>query len=309
MVPVYPIFGNEECFIDHQFEFVGQNWLTNGVSALWAPWIGTAAAGSLQKFGRYSLIHRNTNLKIVAINTLACDSNNFWLLSNVTDPGNNLEFLRTELSSAEANNQFVYIIGHIPPSSETCLSLWSKHYSVLIQRYANIVRGQFFGHSHTDEIRISRDSDYNPIGLQFVSPSLDPLNYINPSFRIYKSDVLSKSVITYTQYRMTLTDISPAFSQAYEFLSYYLVKNMFPATIEKLVQGMAQNEMLTMKYITNKYTASPATPSGCDSECLSDNKCDIMNDRPDTIRQCKGLLPSPAEYLLEALYGQWVYQT
>lgn len=309
VVPIYPIFGNQECFFDHQYQFTGQNWLTNGLAPLWSPWIGTAAAASLQSYGRYSLIHRNTDLKIIAINTMACDQKNFWLLANVTDPGGNIQFLWNELESAEQNNQYVYIIGHIPPGSDTCLSTWSKHYSVLITRYSNIIRGQFFGHLHTDELRISKDQSGTPNGLQFISPSLDPLNYHNPSFRIYQSDFLSKSVKTYTQYRMDLSAANPSFFEAYEFLSYYLVRNMLPGTIQNLAAGMKSNEMVAMKYISNKYTASPATPVGCDEECLSDNYCEITNDRPDTIRECQGLLPSPAEYWLEQLYGGWIYQT
>lgn len=309
VVPVYPIFGNEECYIDHQYNFVGNNWLTTGVSTLWAPWIGTAAAASLKAYGRYSLLHRNTNLKIVAVNTQACDQKNFWLLANVTDPGGNIQFLYNELQSAEANNQYVYIIGHMPPGSDACLSLWSKHYSVLVTRYANIIRGQFFGHLHTDELKVSKDFNDKPVGLQFISPSLDPLNYINPSFRIYKSDFLSKSVNTFTQYRMDLTQANPVFYEAYEFLSYYLAKNMFPSTILTLVGTMENDEMVTMKYISNKFTASPATPVGCDSQCLSDNVCDISYARPDLIRTCKGLLQSPTEFWLEKLYGKWIYKT
>lgn len=309
IVPVYPIFGNEECYLDHQYNFVGTNWLASGVAALWKPWIGQTAATNLQNNGRYSLIHRNTNLKIIAINTLACDMSNFWLLSNVTDPGNNLEFLRSELASAEANNQYVYILGHVPPASDICMSLWSKHYQVLIRRYANIIRGQFFGHTHNDEFRISRAQDGTAIGIQFFAPSLDPLYYHNPSFRIYTADYLSKSMINYKQYRMDLADESPSFYEAYEFKDYYLVKNMFPGTIEKLINNMKDVEMAMMKYVSNKFTASPATPVGCDEQCRSDTYCEMAYDRPDTIRKCKGLLPSPAQLILEYVYGSWIYKS
>jgi sphingomyelin phosphodiesterase len=306
VVPVYPIFGNSECYPDSQFNFSSSNPLPAQAASLWAQWIGTSAAASLKANGFYSVMHRNTNLKIVAINTLACDYENFWLLANVSDPGGNIAFLQSELEQAEANNQYVYIIGHVPPASEQCLSLWAMHYQVLIRRYANIVRGQFFGHQHTDEFRITRDKENNPIGVQFLAPALDTYGYINPSFRIYRADFLSKSVLSFAQYRMNLNSAAPAFGLAYDFADYYLVKNMFPSTLQSLAAQMKGNELVAMKYISNKFTYSPKVPNGCNQQCLSDNWCDVSYDRPDTIRECKGLKPAPIQALLTQMYGPWI---
>jgi hypothetical protein len=160
----------------------------------------------------------------------------------------------------------------------------------------------------TDELRIYRDDENNPINVQFIAPPLDSLNYRNPSFRIYTSDLLSKSVTTYSQYRMDLTSASPSFVQAYEFLSYYLVKDMFPATIDSLAATMHSRTLVMMKYLSNKFTNSPAAPVDCDSQCITDNYCDISNYTPETIRACKGLSRSPYQFLLQTLYGGWVYQ-
>lgn len=309
VVPVYPIFGSHDAGLVGQYNFTSNNPLSSAAANMWSKWIGTKAASSLSKYGRYSLIHRNTNLKIIAINTLACDYRNFWLLVNVTDPGENLKFLWDELKSAEQNFQFVYIIGHIPPGSDSCLSTWSKHYQVLIRRYSNIVRGQFFGHHHKDEYKLTKDKSGNPIGIQFISPSLNSFEYTNPSFRIYSADFDTKAVTNYAQYRLKLQDLATEFTLGYDFLSYYLVSDMRPKTLMAMSRLMQGDEMVSMKYVYNKFTYSSQTPSGCDVQCRSDLVCDINNDRPDYARTCKGLKQTPSEYFLSRLYGEWTIKS
>ena len=90
------------------------------------------------------------------LNTLACDIENFYLVSNVTDPGDQIYFLETTLARAEAYGEQVYIMSHIPPASSACLGEWASYYSVLVERYSNTIKGQFFGHTHMDEIRVNK---------------------------------------------------------------------------------------------------------------------------------------------------------
>ena len=50
---------------------------------------------------------------------------------------------------------------------------WSERYRALVDRFTNIISGQFFGHSHNDEIEIVRSySDDSPVGVVFITPSL-----------------------------------------------------------------------------------------------------------------------------------------
>lgn len=44
----------------------------------------------------------------------------------------------------------VYIIGHIPPKSN--LNDWSVRFAAIVDRYAYIIRGQFYGHTHSDHV-------------------------------------------------------------------------------------------------------------------------------------------------------------
>ena len=56
------------------------------------------------------------------MNTQACDTLNFFLVRDPTDPAGMLAWMRQELYTAENNNQDVYIIGHIPPGNQFCIS-------------------------------------------------------------------------------------------------------------------------------------------------------------------------------------------
>lgn len=44
----------------------------------------------------------------------------------------------------------VYLIGHIPPKSN--LNDWSMRFNAIVDRYSYIIRGQFYGHTHSDHV-------------------------------------------------------------------------------------------------------------------------------------------------------------
>ena len=54
--------------------------------SLWEQWIGVEAAEMQKKFGFYSTFNPSYNLRIFALNTQACNSENWYLLRNPTDP-------------------------------------------------------------------------------------------------------------------------------------------------------------------------------------------------------------------------------
>lgn len=99
-----------------------------------------------RKNGFYSIYLKDLNLKVISLNTQAGNDENWFLLRNPTDPGGQLAWLEQELAEAEKNTKFVYIVGHIPPKSN--LNDWGARYNVLVNRYAYIIRGQYYGHAH-----------------------------------------------------------------------------------------------------------------------------------------------------------------
>ncbi|CAG9323467.1 unnamed protein product [Blepharisma stoltei] len=308
LTPVFPIFGPLDCYPEHQYDFSADSYFLKSLTNLWSIWLGKQGAAQFAEKGVYSVQYKNTNLRIIGLNTLSCDINNFYLFANVTDPNGYILWLNNELANAEMYGYKVYIIGNIAPGSKSCVNSWSKHYSVLMERYQNTVMGQFFGGENRDEFRINKGYfSSKPTGIQFISPSLSPYKNSNPSYRIYQADALSKVIINYTQYRLNLTEAKPSFFQAYDFLSFYKVENMLPPTILNLSAKIKKYELLMMKYVTNKYTNGPDTPLGCKAQCLNDFYCEITNDRQEEVEKCQGIGESIKEFLLNSLYGKWTY--
>lgn len=149
-VTVIPMMGNHEPYPVNVYDYMSdrEKPLLEGFSKVWEKWIGAEAAKFHAKNGFYSTVIPKMNLKVIAMNSQACNGENWYLLREPTDPGNQLQWIRAELYDAERRNLSVYIISHIHPLS--CLSDWVDRYNILIDRFSHIIRGQFFGHSHND---------------------------------------------------------------------------------------------------------------------------------------------------------------
>ncbi len=109
-----------------------------------------------------------------------CPSLNFWLFINTTDPLGQLQWLANLLQHSEDNNEKVHIIGHIDPNG--CLSSWSSNYYRIINRYENIIRGQFFGHTHFDEFELFYDlnNTTRATNIAYLAPSVTTQSFMNP---------------------------------------------------------------------------------------------------------------------------------
>lgn len=125
-------------------------------------------------------------MRVIALNSLACDNLNFYLIANITDPSDQLRWLETELLEAERLQQPVYIISHISPAITECSKTWSIIYRSLSARFERTIKGHFYGHSHNDQFVVLTDPITQvPTGTVYQAPSLSPVANHEPSFRIY----------------------------------------------------------------------------------------------------------------------------
>lgn len=126
-----------------------------------------------------------------------------WVLYNTTYLNEQLHFLSTELEKAEINEQFVHIITHIPVGNKECIEPWEVSYTNLIKRYkldiffhngkckvfvtfrfSHIIKGQFYGHTHTDELKMFYDENQIPINVGYNGASLTPYTKYNPNYKL-----------------------------------------------------------------------------------------------------------------------------
>lgn len=313
-VPLYPTLGNHECFPVNVFRMGDEQWVTDYVSQLWGGWMGPEAIASIQATGSYSVLHPGTNLRIISLNTNACNNQNWWLFENVTDPGGLIIWLQGELQKAENNNEIVYIIGHIAPGMGTCLDEWSYHYAGLIDRYQYTVRGQFYGHSHSDQFQMSRGVFSNEaVGVQWIAPSLTTYTDHNPSYRIVEADYETKEILTYYQYRMDLPSANlspnqtPEWVLAYEFLAEYSLPNANATTMDQFVTSLSTSESLMLRYINNRQTGVLPPATSCDSNCLHNEACQLRYGVNIEVMQCQNGTWGLEDKVVRYLMGPWTY--
>ena len=102
------------------------------------------------------------------------------------DSGGQLAWLRGELEKAERLGKLVWIVGHVPIGYKDCNPQWALRYSVLLERYQEIIRFQTFGHIHTEEYEVSRSLTTNkPIGVEFIAGNSGTYDDMDPTIRLY----------------------------------------------------------------------------------------------------------------------------
>jgi len=257
---VYPMFGNHEAYPGDQFDVVDNTtfWLTERLSGMWKMWLDDEALQTFRKKSYYSMVDKRFNVKIIALDTQACDSLNFYLIRDPSDPMHELEWLRNELYDSESKNQGVLIMAHIPPGDFNCDFEWSVRYRALVDRFTNIIRGQFFGHTHNDQIYTMRSfADDTPIGTQFVAPSFTTYSGLKPSFRIIELDAETHQPVNLYQYRLDLdkwntnTTGPIAWDLAYDFLDEYDVPDMSFASVDSVSDKMKADPDVASLYALN----------------------------------------------------------
>jgi sphingomyelin phosphodiesterase len=160
--------------------------------------------------GAFYTLYLFPGLRVVSLNMNYCDSGNYWLLINSTDPLGQLEWLVDVLQGSENINEKVHILGHIHPSS--CMLSWSTVYYNIVNRYEDTIVGQFFGHSHSDYFQVFYDLNNitRATNVLYIAPSVTTYSYLNPGYRIYTVDGAydnsSYRVIDHESYYLNITE-------------------------------------------------------------------------------------------------------
>ncbi len=88
-ISVYPAVGNHEEYPNDQFNFKNftqESSFLHEIGDIYRPLISEDIYQSFIKKGYYSVLHKNTNLRIISLNCFLCDSTNYYLFQNPTDP-------------------------------------------------------------------------------------------------------------------------------------------------------------------------------------------------------------------------------
>ncbi|CAF1344175.1 unnamed protein product [Didymodactylos carnosus] len=238
-------------------------------------------------------------LRLISLNMNYCASDNFWLYINSTDPLGQLQWLITWLQYAEDNDEKVHIIGHHPPRS--CLGSFSWNFYRIINRYENTIAGQFYGHTHTDEIIVFYDQieKRRPVSMAYLAPSLTPFSFKNPGYRVYLVDGEYENstywVLDHHTVIMNLTASNllnrTTFVNEYSARDAYKMAYLFPTDWDNLIDRlMADIDGDMMGLVYKYYTKSYANGTACDHNCRMGLLCDFRTARSEDT-SCLDFIP------------------
>jgi sphingomyelin phosphodiesterase len=201
-------------------------WAYDALSTDWANLLESAPTTST-KHGSYSIIHPNSNLRIISYNSVFYYKYNFYSFEEPMqyDPNDQLQWLISELQAAESANQRVWLIAHIPTGNTDTLHDYSHYLDKIINRYSASIAALFFGHTHTDLFQISypnysaRTAD-SASAIGYITPSMTP-DSGPPAFRVYDIDPVTFAVLDYTVYTADINSTNPKWEKYYSAKEAY----------------------------------------------------------------------------------------
>nr|XP_039269632.1 acid sphingomyelinase-like phosphodiesterase 3b [Styela clava] len=219
----YPALGNHDYHPKSQIPPGGSAMLT-AFANIWQDWLTADAYESFKREGYYKEnLDPNGKHVLIALNS------NFWYDSNKVvdgtgDPGGEFAWLEESLKSASQNSQKVFIIGHVPPGyfelAANSPKRWfypeyNKRFISIIQTYADVISGQFFGHHHSDTFKIFKDGSGNTIASMLLTPAVTPWRTTlpgvnkgsnNPAIRLFEYNKDTLFLKDFQQYYLNLEE-------------------------------------------------------------------------------------------------------
>jgi len=161
-----------------------------------------------------------------------------------------ISWLRTQLNTARARQEHVWIMAHIPPgvdayttitgSGDVCggkppeMFLDSSAFADAITDFPDVIRLVLLGHTHNDEMRIF-SSAHGKVPGKLV-PSITPVNGNNPSFTIAQVDPKTDTLIDYAVTSANnQTGIDTKWSEEYKYSATYKLADFSAASAAKLL--------------------------------------------------------------------------
>lgn len=194
--PIYWILGNHESHPANLYapenvkEEFSTKWLYDLMESEWGERLASPEAkSSILRGGYYTALVR-PKLRIIALNNNFCFTYNYWLVYDQTYFGEHLQWLNNVLAKAEKDNEFVHIIGHVPSNDRFCHNSWKKPYKQIIERFSHIIKAQFNGHSHNDEVNLyySEEKPDEPFSVAWNGGCQTTFIDLNPNYRLYAVD-------------------------------------------------------------------------------------------------------------------------
>ncbi|TKR96369.1 hypothetical protein L596_010399 [Steinernema carpocapsae] len=287
--PVFWAVGNHEGVPVNSFaphfapEKFQPAWLYESVSKAERMWINKEAQEDMEYRGSY-VIQAAEKLKVVSLNTGYCETTNFWLYINETDPDGAMTWFVKQLFKAETDGHFVHVMAHIPPGDSECLEGWAFNYYRVMNRFKNIITAQFFGHVHTDSFTVfyedMNDPKSKPTGVLYQAPSVTTYENLNPGYRIYKIEGDFEGsqyrVLDFNNYFLNLSKTQdsdkPQWEQLYSARSEYNLTDLSPKSWNNFISEISNDSEVYSRFLKN-YARNDRFV--CDKKCRDELLCSL----------------------------------
>ncbi|KAE8323320.1 Metallo-dependent phosphatase-like protein [Aspergillus sergii] len=279
-------------------------WAYDALASDWSNLV-EGSPSSTTKHGSYSIIHPNSNLRIISYNSVFYYKYNFYAFQEPMeyDPDNQLHWLISELQAAETAGQRVWMIAHIPTGNTDTLHDYSHYLDQIINRYSASIAALFFGHTHTDLFQISytnytaRTAD-SATAIGYVTPSMTP-DSGPPAFRIYDIDPVTFAVLDYTVYTADINSTDSPNTPP-KWVKYYSAKEaygslltppvtdptveMTPSFWHKVTAQMEKDDSVFQAWWSR--TTRGYNVTECTGECAKNKICSLRGG--DAQFNCEG---------------------
>ncbi|VDK44832.1 unnamed protein product [Anisakis simplex] len=319
--PIYWTLGNHEGvpvnsfaphFIPERFQ---PQWLYNQLQKSQRRWVDKTALKSISYRGSFT-VQLFDGLRLISLNTantsamtgygglLPVNMLNFtfvesyrslllsWLYINETDPDGTLSWLVNELIRAENDGQYVHILSHIPPGNSECLEGWARNYYLIVNRFAETIKAQFFGHIHIDSFTVFfedlNDDATLPTNVLFASPSVTTFSGLNPAFRIYEVEAgMQYRVVDYSTYFLNLSKTSakrdPEWELLYTAKTEYNLVDLSPSSWNRLISRIDLEPSIFNKFLKNSVRRDDYT---CEGKCRHELLCALRSGHHNETSLC-----------------------
>jgi len=227
--------------------------------------------------GGYYSVPLARGFRLININTQWTNEINFWLYVNGSiDHSNQMAWLTAEFDKAEAADEKILFMGHIPPKGRWPEWKYNFFYN-LIKRHQKRVIGQFYGHQHSDNFKLMVENEV-PFASIFVGGVLTAGSGKNSAVRLWKYDKTTFALLDYEEWIANIAEANKngkvEFKKGYTFTSEYGVRDVSVESMFQAWKNLGSNDQHWNKYLYNY--RSQYTPRNCQGECRRATLAEMM---------------------------------
>jgi hypothetical protein len=274
---VYSTIGNHDSFPVDQLQLPPNKFL-NDISRIWAMHgLPAQALEDVRRGGFYTLPIAK-GLRLITINTQWTNEINFWLYVNSTmDHAGQMKWMEAQFAKAEADNEKILLLGHIPPKSRWPADKY-EHFYNLIKRYSSRVICQLYGHQHSDNFKLMVDDNGVAFSSLFVGGVMVAGGGKNSAIRLYKYDKSNFNILDYDEYIANIKDANTngklEYKKGYSFTEEFKVPDATVASLQRVHKSFVVDDVNWKKYMYNY--RSQYSQRQCSGQCKKDTLAEML---------------------------------